>query len=156
MVWRVCSEAQAVSDNCEKIANWSQSNWCLMNKVYTQHITSLTTAVHTCQHFGTFPFSSFHCFTFIGPMQICWGCICCISVLHMCPMCSCGCFTAVYDCVSLWLPMHFRGKERESERETHSRSLDIIEDDISDYPKDRNLSLSVIYLQLFYHPAFSE
>lgn len=30
-------------------------------------------------------------------------------------------------------------------------SLDIIEDDISDYPKDRNLSLSVLYFQLFYH-----
>lgn len=50
-----------------------------------------------------------------------------------------------------------RGRKKERERPTaaKARSPDIIEDDISDYPKDRNLSLSVIYFQLFYRPAFS-
>lgn len=49
-----------------------------------------------------------------------------------------------------------RGR-KESKRPTaaKARSPDIIEDDISDYPKDRNLSLSVLYFQLFYCPAFS-
>lgn len=51
-----------------------------------------------------------------------------------------------------------RKKERKKELGKRERptaakagSLDIIEDDISDYPKDRNLSLSVLYFQLFYH-----
>lgn len=53
---------------------------------------------------------------------------------------------------------------RESDRERRvrerptaakTRSPDIIEDDISDYPKDRNSSLSKIFFQLFYCPAFS-
>lgn len=57
--------------------------------------------------------------------------------------------------------MHLREREKErelGERPTaaKARSPDIIEDDISDYPKDRNLSLSMIYFQLFYRPAFSE
>lgn len=47
------------------------------------------------------------------------------------------------------------GKEGARERPTAAKagSPDIIEDDISDYPKDRNLSLSVVYFQLFYHPC---
>lgn len=51
-----------------------------------------------------------------------------------------------------------RSLDRKKELEKRQRptaakagSPDIIEDDISDYPKDRNLSLSVLYFQLFYH-----
>lgn len=49
-----------------------------------------------------------------------------------------------------------RQKERAWERGrdptvAKAGSLDVIEDDISDYRKDRNLSLFVLYFQLFYH-----
>lgn len=40
-------------------------------------------------------------------------------------------------------------EKRQRPRAAEAGSLDIIEDDISDYPKDRNLSLSVLYFQLF-------
>lgn len=44
-----------------------------------------------------------------------------------------------------------RGRISVSEKRTAAKagSPDIIEDDISDYPKDRNLSLSVIYFNCF-------
>lgn len=42
-----------------------------------------------------------------------------------------------------------RPRERLRPTAAKARSTDIIEDDISDYPKDRNLSLSVIYLNCF-------
>lgn len=55
--------------------------------------------------------------------------------------------------------MHVREMEKHRVRErptaAKATSPDIIEDDISDYPKDRNLSLSVIDFQLFYRSAFS-
>lgn len=52
-------------------------------------------------------------------------------------------------CVSA--SVYVREGEREWERHSaaKARSPDVIEEDISDYPKDRNLSLSMIYLQLF-------
>lgn len=128
-----------------------------MNKVYTQHITSLTITTHTCQHFASSHFKVFIILLSLDWCRFAEAYIYCINVLHMCPMCGFGCFSAflnVYGCDFLCILEGRRKRKRE--RETHSRSLDIIEDDISDYPKDRNLSLSVICLQLFYHPAFSE
>lgn len=77
---------------------------------------------------------------------------------HVCVFSYVNVFMNLFVCVSVYARKR-RGRERESQRErptaAKARSPDIIEDDISDYPKDRNLSLSVIYLQLFYRPAFS-
>lgn len=74
-----------------------------------------------------------------------------LFLVHFCPMC--GSYIHVFMSVCIWISLCDveGGKEREGERlaATKARSPDIIEDDISDYPKDRNLSLSAIDLQLF-------
>lgn len=53
------------------------------------------------------------------------------------PMCL-----RISACVSVHVREDCRGRQRPTT--TRASSLDIIEDDISDYSKDRNLSLSVI------------
>lgn len=47
------------------------------------------------------------------------------------------------------------GKQSEGPTAAKPRSADIIEDDISDYPKDRNLSLFMLQFQLDHCYAFS-
>lgn len=97
-------------------------------------------------------------------MQTCWG-----SFRAGAPVCFTGhvpplhvwfyanVFMNLCLCKCAWVREGGRKRARERERPTgaEARSPDIIEDDISDYPKDRNLSLSMIYFQLFYRPAVS-
>lgn len=77
-------------------------------------------------------------------------------VSHVCGFGYVNVFMNLCKCVC----ERMKGRKTECWRErptaAKARSPDIIEDGISDYPKDRNLSLSVIYFQLFYRPAFSQ
>lgn len=97
--------------------------------------------------------SCLHCAAFrlmqtcreLCPLQPCAprmrGFIRCIKLTNLC---LCG---------PLFIWQKGGGGVRERPTAAKAGSPDIIEDDISDYPKDRNLSLSVVYFQLFYHPC---
>lgn len=126
-------------------------------EVNVQYISPHWLQIHTCHTLTSccFPYC-----TVFWLLQNYWGCFnLCTGVLHRtCVPCVLLVMSVcLWICVSVQVFMWEREKERVRERCTtaKARSPDIIEDDISDYPKDRNLSLSAIYFQLFYCSAFS-